>query len=281
MRNVQLQNGVGLPSLGLGLWQVTEREQMYSLIAAAYERGYRLFDTAAAYSNEMSLGAAISKQGIPREQIFLCDKAWNTSRGYEQVQAACKKSLRKLKTDYLDLYLLHWPASPKLYPNWKEINAETWGGMEALYKQGLVRAIGVCNFKVHHLQQLLSSADIVPMVDQIELHPGMPQTEVMAYCWEHGIMPEASSPLGNGQILKNGSLREVASQLGRTVSQICLRWELQKGAIVIPKTSKIHRLSENMDVFDFELTGEQMDQIDAIPFCGGLAIDADEVTGFG
>jgi len=279
MRLMTLRNGNKIPQIGLGTWQITDRDLMNEIVCAAYEEGYRLIDTAAAYSNEIAVAKAIAN--LPRDELLLSDKVWNTNRGYEAVQEACRRSLKKLKTDYLDLYLIHWPASGKLYPNWSDINADTWRGMEALYREGLVRAIGVCNFKVHHLKELEKTVEVFPFVNQIEIHPGMNQQEVITYCMDKGILLEASSPLGNGQILKNEDLVSLAEEKGKTVAQICLRWEIQKGLIVIPKTARVQRLRENFSAFDFELTDSEMEMIDNIPYCGGIGIDSDEVTQFG
>lgn len=281
MKQILLRDGENLPQIGLGTWQITDREIMKTVIGDAYELGYRMVDTAAAYGNEIAISKAISGLGIPRTEFVLSDKVWNTSRGFEAVQEACKKSLKKLKTDYLDIYLIHWPASMRLYDNWREINAETWRGMENLLKEGLVKHIGVCNFKKHHLIELEKTAKVMPFINQIEVHPGMLPEEVLRYCKKQGIIVEASSPLGNGQIMTEGALVEIAKKKQKSVAQICLRWEIQKGIIVIPKTIKTQRLHENIDVFDFELTDEEMQMIDKIPYCGGIGIDSDEVIEFG
>ena len=276
-----LRNNIKIPYVGFGTWQVINPELMKKLIAGAYNEGYRLVDTAAAYSNEIALAKAVAAAGIRRDDLFLSDKAWNTSRGYTAVQEACRRSLKKLKTDHLDLYMIHWPASKKLYPDWAEINADTWRGMEQLYKDGYVKAIGVCNFKEHHLDELAKTAVIMPMVDQFEMHPGLPQENLVKYCAEHSILAQASSPLGNGQILSNSQIGQLVQKKEKTPAQICLRWEIQKGVIVIPKTSNLARLAENIDIFDFSLDEEEMLQIDSMPYCGGLGIDPDEVTEFG
>ena len=281
MEYLTLKNQNQMPCVGLGTWQITDRDLMADLVGAAYEAGYRLIDTAAAYSNEIALAKALSANGIDRDELVLSDKVWNTSRGYDAVQAACRKSLKKLKTDYFDLYLIHWPASMKLYPNWEEINSDTWRGMEALYKDGLVRNIGVCNFKVHHLEALKKTAEIMPLINQIELHPGFPQADLLEYCHKEKIVVEASSPLGNGQIIQNETLRDIAKEKGISEAQVCLRWAIQKGAVVIPKTTNKERLISNMDVFHFELSDGEMNIIDEIPYCGGIGIDSDEVTDFG
>ncbi len=281
MKNIESTIKKTMPRIGIGTWQIKDREIIRNLIKNAYEIGYCLIDTAAAYSNERAIGRAVAGLGILRDELFLSDKVWNTYRGYDKVREACKNSLKKLKTDYLDLYLIHWPASPRLYPDWVSINAETWRGMESLYQEGVVRAIGVCNFKVHHLEELEKSAEIMPMVNQVECHPGMSQEKLVDYCREKGIMIEASSPLGNGQILENEILRNIAREMGRSTAQICLRWGIQRGMSVIPKTTNPERLLENYRVFDFELSDGEMSLINDIPYCGGIGIDSDEVIEFG
>ena len=281
MKYIALRNDNRLPIVGLGTWQVTDRNQMLEVVSTAFDEGYRLYDTAAAYSNEIALSKAIAAKGISRNDICISDKVWNTSRGFDAVQDACRKSLKKLKTDYFDLYLIHWPASMKLYPNWKEINADTWCGMEALYDDGLVKNIGVCNFKVHHLEALKKTAKIMPFVNQIEFHPGLYQEDILEYCNDEGIVLEASSPLGNGQILKNEIIVDIARSKNVSSAQICLRWAIQRNLIVIPKSVNASRLHSNIDIFDFELSNEEIKKIDSIPYCGGIGIDPDEVTEFG
>lgn len=276
-----LRNGNRLPCVGLGTWQITDREIMSDIISEAYKAGYRLIDTAAAYSNEIILAKAIAAAGINRRDLLLSDKVWNTSRGYDAVQDACKKSLKKLKTDYLDLYLIHWPASMKLYPDWADINADTWRGMEQLYKDGLVRNIGVCNFKTHHLEELKKTAEIMPFVNQTEFHPGLYQKELLDYCRKEDIVVEASSPLGNGQILRHPVLCRIAEKKKVQPAAVCLRWAIQKGTIVIPKTINKDRLYSNIDIFGIILNSDEMEDIDHIPYCGGIGIDPDEVVSFG
>lgn len=281
MIELELANGGKILQIGMGTWQINDKDTLQELIKTANELGYSLIDTAAAYSNEISIGKAWTQLGIKREDLFLSDKVWNSNRGFEAVQSACRKSLKKLKTDYLDLYLIHWPASPKLYDDWKILNAETWRGMEQLYQEGLVRAIGVCNFKSHHLDALSKTAQVMPMVNQVEFHPGMPQQELISYCRERGICVEASSPLGNGAVLVNAQLKELAKAKDKTVAQICLRYGVEKGLVVLPKTTNPIRLQENLAVYDWELSDEEMRMIDDIPYCGGIGIDPDEVTEFG
>lgn len=278
MQKVKLRNEIEMPAIGLGTWKITNREEMLGVIKAAFQTGYRLFDTAAAYSNEMVFGRAINDLQLPREEIFIQDKLWNTCYGYAEAQEACKRSLKKLKTEYLDAYLIHWPASPKLYENWAEINAETWRGMERLYQEGYVKAIGVSNFKIHHLLELEKSAGIMPLINQVECHPGMPQEELSEFCKPRGIQLEASSPLGNGQLLTNEILCSIAESKNISVSRLCLGWERKRNFVVLPKTTKPERMMENLQIEDFELTEDEMRQISQLPFCGGLGIDSDEVT---
>ncbi len=260
----------------MGTWQISDRDILLELIKEAYSQGYRMLDTAAAYSNERQIGRAVSELGTDRKEWFFSDKVWNTCRGYEKTREACRASLKKLKTDYLDLYLIHWPAPAGTCADWREQNADTWRGMESLYREGLVRAIGVCNFEVHYLEELKKTAEVFPMVNQIEFHPGMERAELTAYCARENICVEASSPLGNGQILQNEVLCGLAREKGKQPAQICLRYAVQKGFAVIPKTVNPGRLKENRDIFDFSLTKEEMDRIRAIPYCGGIGIDPDE-----
>lgn len=281
--NITFNKGFSIPSIGLGTWQITDRSTLVNTIKSAYDIGYRLFDIAAAYGNEISFGKAIKEASIPRDEIFIQDKAWNTCRGYEKVQEACKSSLKKLKTDYLDLYLIHWPASKKLYENWAEINNETWRGMEKLYKEGFVRAIGVCNFKDTHLKELQIHSSIKPFVNQIEFHPGVVEWNLQAleYCRKENILVQASSPLGNGEILNNKVIIEIAKEKGKSQAQICLRYCIEKGISVIPKTTSVDRLKENLDIFDFKLSDDEMNRLDKLSNIGGLNIDPDEVEDFG
>lgn len=262
------------------MWKITDRCEVLSTVKNAYGQGYRLFDTAAAYRNEIAFGKSMAELGFSRENLFIQDKLWNTCYGYEESQEACKKSLRKLKLDYLDVYLVHWPASRKKYVNWKEINLETWRGMEKLYKEGYVRAIGVCNFKTDHLQELCKNVEIVPHINQIEFHPGMMQRETLSFCRQMEIQIEASSPLGNGQVLSNVILCKIAEKRGISSAQVCLKWALKHGTIVIPKTTKPARMVENINLFGFDLSAEEMKIIDGLSFCGGLGIDSDEVINF-
>lgn len=280
MREMKLRNDVRIPGIGLGTWQITDRDRMAEVVDSACRSGYRLFDTAAAYSNEIALGKALRNIRVQREELFIQDKLWITCYGYEEAQAACRKSLRKLKLDYLDAYLLHWPASPGKFENWQEVNADTWRGMEQLYKDGYVRSIGVCNFNVQQLEELCRTAAVEPFINQVEFHPGMFCQELLSYCETGGIRLEAASPLGNGRILENEVLAEIAEKKKITAAQLCLAWAMQHGCIVIPKTVRARYLSENMQSGDIRLDRDEMDRLDRLPYCGGLAADMDEVMNF-
>lgn len=279
MEKVRLRNDVFLPDIGAGLWKITDKALLMEVVKNAYQCGYRLFDTAAAYSNEMALGKTLQELSL-RDKVILQDKLWTTCYGYENCQTACKRSLKKLKVEYLDVFLMHWPVSPKQYENWEEINAETWRGMEQLYKEGYVRAIGVCNFKISHLEALRKTAIVLPFINQIECHPGMLDTEMTQYCREQDIRLQASSPLGNGQILNDARILKLASENRITAAQLCLKWGLEHGYIVLPKTTDTERLRENFDSQHVSLSNETIQLLDNMPFCGGLAIDSDEVNNF-
>lgn len=277
MERIQLQNGFSIPAIGVGTWKINDRQDMLRMVRNAYSFGYRLFDTAAAYMNEMTLGRVLKDLQIPREELYIQDKLWYTCYGYPESQEACKRSLRKLKTDYLDVYMIHWPATPKHFQNWSEVNAETWRGLEKLHKEGYVKAIGVSNFQEEHLVELSKTAEILPQINQLEFHPGMMQNGTVSYCEKKGIQVEASSPLGNGKILSNEILGKIAEEKNVSVARVCLKWALKHKVIVIPKTIKEERLSENLNLYDFDLTESEMRLIDSLPFCGGVEVNLNEV----
>jgi len=251
-----LHNGVKMPWLGLGVFKVTEGEEVIQSVKAAIRNGYISIDTAAIYGNEEGVGQAIKESGVPREELFITSKVWNSDQGYETTLKAFETSLNKLGLDYLDLYLIHWPGKDKY--------KETWKALEKLYKDGRVRAIGVSNFQIHHLEDLISSAEIKPMVNQVEYHPHLTQKELQAFCKKEGIQLEAWSPLKQGQLLNEQILVDIAHKYNKSVAQVILRWDLQHGVVTIPKSIKEHRIIENADVFDFELTSEDMEKIDAL-----------------
>ncbi|HDR6277932.1 MULTISPECIES: aldo/keto reductase [Bacillus cereus group] len=264
MKNLQskavLNNGVEMPWFGLGVFKVEEGPGLVEAIKSAIKAGYRSIDTAAIYGNEAAVGegirAGIEATGISREELFITSKVWNADQGYEETIAAYEESLKKLKLDYLDLYLVHWPVEGKY--------KDTWRALETLYKEKRVRAIGVSNFQIHHLQDVIKDAEIKPMINQVEYHPRLTQKELQAFCKEQGIQMEAWSPLMQGQLLDNETLQEIAEKHGKTTAQVILRWDLQNGVITIPKSTKEHRIIANADVFNFELTKEDMEKIDAL-----------------
>ncbi len=251
-----LHNGVKMPWFGLGVYLSEEGQEVINAVKAAIKAGYRSIDTAAFYKNEEGVGQGIKEAGVPREELFITTKVWNTDQGYESTLAAFNESLKKLDLDYIDLYLVHWPV--------KEKYKETWKALETLYKEGKVRAIGVCNFQIHHLEDLLADAEIAPMVNQVECHPRLTQKELLSYCQEHNIQLEAWSPLGRGKMLDEPTLKELAAKYNKTVAQIILRWDLQCGIVTIPKSVKEQRIIENADIFDFELSNEDMSSIDSM-----------------
>ena len=255
-----LYNGVKMPWLGLGVFKVEEGPELENAVRVAIKHGYRSIDTAAIYQNEEGVGrgirAGLKEAGIAREQLFVTSKVWNTDLGYESALAAYETSLKKLELDYLDLYLIHWPVEGKF--------KDAWRALETLYKEGRVKAIGVSNFHIHHLQELMKDAEIKPMVNQVEFHPRLTQTELRNYCREQGIQFEAWSPLMQGELLDNPVLKEIAERHQKSIAQVILRWDLQHGVVTIPKSTKEHRIVENATIFDFELSKEDMERIDGL-----------------
>jgi len=271
---VKLQNGYEIPCLGYGTYKVSGEEAV-AVIKTAISAGYRHIDTATFYGNEVEVGQAIRECGVTREDLFITSKVWKTERGYEKTKASFLKTLEDMQLDYLDLYLIHWPASFCQYENWEEINLETWRAMTELYKEGKIKAIGVSNFLPHHLTALLKT-EVKPMVNQIEYHPGEMQEETVLFCKENDILIEAWSPLGRGRIFENELLLELSGKYGKSLPQICLRWELQNGIIPLPKTMSEERMKENTDIFDFEISLEDMELINSMESCGGSGLHPDK-----
>lgn len=253
---VTLNNGVKMPRLGFGVYKVEEGEEVISSVSEALKVGYRSIDTAQFYDNEEGVGIAIKNSGLVREEIFVTTKVWNDSHGYDEALKAFEESRKKLQLDVIDLYLIHWPVPGKF--------KETWRALETLYEEGKVRAIGVSNFHIHHLEELLKDAKVVPAVNQIELHPLLTQVELRNYCKEKGIQVEAWSPLMKGNNLDHPILVEISKKYGKTPAQVVLRWHLQNEIIAIPKSVTPSRIAENANIFDFQLTDEEIKKIDSM-----------------
>ncbi|MFT8320814.1 MAG: aldo/keto reductase [Bacillus sp. (in: firmicutes)] len=257
---VALTNGVKMPWLGLGVFKVEDGETTTYSVSTAIKNGYRSIDTAAIYDNETGVGKGIAEgiaaAGIKREDLFITSKVWNDDLGYEETLKAFDVSLEKLGLDYLDLYLIHWPKEGKYKDAWK--------AMETLYKAGKIKAIGVSNFQIHHLEDLIKDAEIKPMINQVELHPRLTQKELISFCQKHDIQVEAWSPLMQGQLLDNEDLQKIAEKYNKSVAQVIIRWDLQNNIITIPKSIKEHRIIENGNVFDFVLTKEEIELIDSL-----------------
>ncbi|WP_308216634.1 aldo/keto reductase [Pseudalkalibacillus decolorationis] len=258
MQFVTLNNGLKMPQLGFGVWQV-EEEDAISVVKKALEVGYRSIDTAAIYGNERGVGEALKQSSVPRDELFITTKVWNTDQGYENTLKAFDESLEKLGLDYVDLYLVHWPT-----PEYDEY-VETYKALEKLYHDGRVKAIGVCNFDQDHLQRLLDECEITPVLNQIECHPFLAQQELKHFGGKNDIYVEAWSPLmQGGEVLKNDDIQAIAKDHGKTPAQVIIRWHLQNETIVIPKSVTPSRIEENFDVFDFELNQKEMEKIDSL-----------------
>ncbi|MDD6480690.1 MAG: aldo/keto reductase [Lachnospiraceae bacterium] len=257
MNQLTLNNGYTIPEIGFGTWKITDKEAAVQSVKEALAAGYRHIDTAAAYENETEVGQAIRESGIKREDLFITSKLWNSERGYESTLEAFEKTLERLGLDYLDLYLIHWPASVHQFENWETINVETWRAMIKLYREGRIRAIGVSNFLPHHLSALMEM-EVAPMVNQIEFHPGMTQPETVKYCRENRILVEAWSPLGNGQLLQSEQIKSMAEKYKKSPAQICLRFVLQQGVLPLAKSVQASRIRENLNLYDFRIDEEDM-----------------------
>lgn len=272
-----LSNGVKIPCIGFGTWKAPDGEVAASSVKTAIESGYRHIDTAAGYDNEGSVGKGIKESGISREEIFVTSKVKNSERGYKTTLDAFDKTMTDLGLDYLDLYLIHWPASFSRFEDWEQINLDTWRAMTELHKAGKIRSIGVSNFMPHHLKALMET-EVAPMVNQIEFHPGQMQPETVDFCKKNNILVEAWSPLGSGRMLENPTLTEIAAKYGKSVAQLCVRWCLQNGTLPLPKSVTPSRIKENGEIFDFTLDDEDMRRINSMEYCGGSGHHPDKVN---
>ncbi|WP_437396010.1 aldo/keto reductase [Flagellimonas lutimaris] len=252
----ELHNGVQMPYFGLGVYLSKDGSEVINAVKEALNHGYRHIDTASVYDNEEGVGKGIQESNVDRKDVFLVSKVWNTDQGYDTTLKAFDASLERLGTDYLDLYLIHWPKG--------ELSKETWKALEKLYREKRVRAIGVSNFLQHHLEDLLTSAEIVPMVNQMEFHPYLVQQDLIDFCNSKGIQYEAWSPMMQGNIFDLDIMKDLAAKYNKTIAQIVLRWDLQKGVVTIPKSSKKERIIANSDLFDFELSEEDVQLLDGL-----------------
>ncbi len=258
-----LSNGVKIPCVGLGTWkgdwQTPDTGEVARAVCAAVEAGFRHIDTASCYLTEEGVGLGVKECGINRSELFVTTKLWNDVRGYRETIDAFHASMKKLGLKYLDLYLIHWPNPAAFRDHWQEYNAETWRAFEDLYKAGDIRAIGVSNFYPHHLDALMKTAQVAPMVNQIRLHPGCATDEIVQDCRRRGILLEGYSPLGTGNLLQNPEILRIAEKYGKSAAQICLRWSVQREFIPLPKSVTPQRIQQNAAIFDFEISEQDME----------------------
>lgn len=263
-----LNNGVTMPWFGLGTFKASGQE-VANAVTTALELGYRSIDTAAIYGNEQEVGESIVASGVARDSLFVTTKVWNTDQGYDTTLRAFEESSKKLGLDIIDLYLIHWPGQDKY--------KDTWRALERLYEEGRVRAIGVSNFQIHHLQELMKDSNTIPAVNQIELHPRFTQTELHDFCVQHHIQIEAWAPIMKGRLQDNELLQGIAQQHGKTVAQVILRWGMQNNIVVIPKSVTASRIKENSEIFDFELSGDELSAISGLNANERIGTDPDKL----
>ena len=250
----ELRNGIEMPALGLGVFKIPDGEDVADAVVEAINAGYRGIDTAAIYGNEKGVGLALKKTELPRSKIFLTSKVWNADQGYKETLQAFEESLLRLDTDYLDLYLIHWPV--------EALFKETWAAMEDIYNSGRVRAIGVSNFTVGQLEELIANCRVLPMVNQVEFHPYLQQPELMQYCKSKGILLQAWAPIMRGKVSQIAEITEIGERYGKSEVQVVLRWNIQRGIATIPKSVSPGRIKSNAEIFDFELTNDEVSVID-------------------
>nr|WP_296960155.1 aldo/keto reductase [uncultured Mediterraneibacter sp.] len=267
MKEYCLNNGVKIPAVAFGTYKAAEGKSA-EVIRTAIEAGYRYFDTASFYGTETYLAEAIKQSGLPREEFFIATKAWKEELGYENVKKAFYNSLERLQTDYLDLYLIHWPLPEPGYKDWKELDTETWRAMEELYQEGKIRAIGLSNFLPHHIENILSRCTVKPAVNQIEFHPGYSQEATVRYCREREILVQAWSPIARGRVFSDPLIVELSEKYQISPAKLCLVYAVQRGVIPLPKASLLERMKENLDLFSLELEEEDLLRLESMPQAG-------------
>lgn len=273
---MKIYNGVEIPVMGLGTWQSSDEVAKLSVLSAL-SHGYRLIDTAAAYGNEKGVGEGINTSGLKREEIFVTSKLRNADHGYKATLSAFELTMEKLNLSYLDLYLIHWPNPIQYRTHWEEATQGTWKAFEELYEKGLIRAIGISNFMPHHIESLMKTAKIKPMVNQLKLCPGITQDEIVTYCNKENIVVEAYSPFGTGAIFSCEEMKALSAKYGKTIGQLCLRWCLEMDFVSLPKSANPMRIKENTEIFDFELSKEDRDLISNLKGVCGEAPDPDNI----
>ena len=259
-----LLNGMTIPGMGFGTYNSKGGDSV-EMVRTAIRAGYRYFDTASLYETERALGQAVKESGIPREDFFLVSKVWIDEMGYEETRVALHRTLERLQTDYLDLYLIHWPRRIEGDTDWKQIDLDTWRAMEEMKKEGLIRGLGLSNFLPHHLDNILENGTEKPLVDQLEIHPGYSQEAAVSYCKSKGIVVQAWSPLGRSRILENEFFQALAKKYNKSAAQICLRFLIQKDIIPLVKSANFERMKENQNIFDFEISREDMQMLECMP----------------
>lgn len=264
---MKLSNGVEIPPVAFGTYKAADQKSA-DVLLTAIKAGYRYFDTASFYGTESYLAEAIQRSKIPREKFFISSKIWKTEMGYENVRAAFERTLENLKTDYLDMYLIHWPKPDPAYKEWKALDIGTWKAMEELYEEGKVRAVGLSNFLPHHIENLMKNCRIKPMADQLEYHPGYSQEATVRYCQDRDILVQAWSPLGRQRVLVEPLVKELAEKYGVSPAQICLKFAVQRGIVPLPKASSAERMKENLDLFSFAMDEDDIWRLATMPQTG-------------
>ena len=274
MKHYILNNGVEIPAVAFGTYKAADGKSA-DVIRTAIEAGYRYFDTASFYGTETYLAEAVRESGIARDEIFIASKLWKTEMGYDNVKSAFRRTLDNLKTDYLDLYLIHWPLPEPGYKDWKQLDKETWKAMEELVREGKIRAIGLSNFLPHHIENILEDCTVRPAVDQIEYHPGYSQEAVVQYCKERDILVQAWSPIGRQRVLTEPLVQELAGKYGVSPAKFCLKFAVQRGIIPLPKSSSMERMKENLDLWSFEMDEEDIWRLATMPQAGWSGVHPD------